>query len=183
MQKFVPENIGFQHISRQEVLDKHTTDLSKKLLTVVPTQLPLVSDCNYCRFSAQVLNIVFHFFFIATYLYIQKPSDNEFQRQTFSAHKSRSLVKPMFITATDGYIIDVVGPFLCDSKNNDSSILKHYFWNNLNEILGWIEEDDILVTDRGFRGSENATGAFGIHQATPNFLKGRTQVGKPNCLS
>ena len=108
MQKFVPENTGFQHNSGQDVLDKHTTDLAKKLLTVVPTQLPLVSDGNYHRFPTQISTTIFHFFFIATYLYIQKPSDNKFQRQTFSI---RSLLKPTFITATDGYIVDVIGPF------------------------------------------------------------------------
>ena len=42
-----------------------------------------------------------------------------------------------------------------------------------------MEEDDILVIDRGYRGSENATKAFDIHQAPPDFLKGRIQVGKP----
>ena len=58
-------------------------------------------------------------------------------------------------------------------------MLKHYFWNNLNEILDWIEEDDILVTERGYRGSKNTVRVFGIYQATPDFLKGRTQVDEP----
>ena len=35
-----------------------------------------------------------------TYLYLQKSSNNEFQRRSFSMHKHRNLIKPMIITAT-----------------------------------------------------------------------------------
>ena len=111
---------------------------------------------------------------------MQKPSDNKFQRQTFRTQQSRSLVNPTFITVTDGYVVDVIGSFLCDSKNNDSSMSKHYFWNNLNGILDWIEQDDILVTDRGYRRLENTTRAFDMHQAAPNFRKGEHKLGSLN---
>ena len=36
----------------------------------------------------------------STYLYLQKSSNNEFQRRSFSMHKHRHLIKPMIITAT-----------------------------------------------------------------------------------
>jgi hypothetical protein len=34
-----------------------------------------------------------------TYLFVQKSSDNEFQRRSFSMHEHRNLVKLMIITA------------------------------------------------------------------------------------
>ena len=36
----------------------------------------------------------------STYLYLQKSSNNEFQRRSFSMHKHRHLIKPMITTAT-----------------------------------------------------------------------------------
>jgi hypothetical protein len=41
----------------------------------------------------------------------------------------------------------VVGPFLTDVKNNDASIAKNIFMNNEEDILGWLEDDDIVVVD------------------------------------
>ena len=35
-----------------------------------------------------------------TYIYIQKSSNNEMQRRTYSFHKHKHLVKPMIITST-----------------------------------------------------------------------------------
>lgn len=47
--------------------------------------------------------------FDGTYLYIDKPSDFELQKKTWSVQKNRNLVKPMMIVLEDGYVIDAPG--------------------------------------------------------------------------
>jgi hypothetical protein len=58
----------------------------------------------------------------ATYVYIEKSSNYQFHRSTYSMHKYRNLVKFMMSVATDGYIKDAVGPYLANGKNNDANI-------------------------------------------------------------
>ncbi|CAF1115343.1 unnamed protein product [Didymodactylos carnosus] len=82
----------------------------------------------------------------------------------------------MITTATDGYILSVVGPFLADGKNNDASIAKNIFINNEQDILNWLHEDDIIVVDRGFRDSINTIERFGFNVEMPDFLKGKKQL-------
>ena len=77
---FISHYIGFKHISREEVLSHHQTAIANKLLTTQPDQVCVALD--------------------GTYLYIQKSSNNLFQRRTYSIHKHRHLLKPMIITAT-----------------------------------------------------------------------------------
>ena len=38
---------------------------------------------------------------------MQKPADNEMQREFFGTHKARHFAKPMILTAVDGRIIDL----------------------------------------------------------------------------
>ena len=71
-------------------------------------------------------------------------------------NKGRPLVKPMLtcIVAYDGYIIDILGPYLANGKNNDVAILnKHLSKKHCNNILKWSQRNDVLVLDRGFRDS------------------------------
>jgi lipopolysaccharide biosynthesis glycosyltransferase len=75
----------------------------------------------------------------------------------------------------DGYILCVLGPFLSDYKNNDASILKHCVNNNEQDILNWLDEDDVLILDRGFRDAIRAMNKFGFEVAMPHFLNGRKQ--------
>jgi hypothetical protein len=77
---FVPAHIGFRHISRQTVLQRHQTAIANVLFTDDIQQVVLVMD--------------------GTYLYVQKSSHNELQRRTYSLHKHRHLIKPMIITTT-----------------------------------------------------------------------------------
>jgi hypothetical protein len=77
---FTPHHIGLQHIDRQAVLNHHQTAIATELFTTNPNQLCILMD--------------------GTYLYIQKSSNNEMQRRTYSFHKHRHLIKPMIITTT-----------------------------------------------------------------------------------
>lgn len=88
-----------------------------------------------------------------TYVFIQKSNNFKFQRRSYSQHKNRPLVKPMVIVSTTGYIVSVLGPYFADHKNNDASILKHNFQTNMENIKDWLQQDDVLIVDRGFRDS------------------------------
>ncbi|RMZ99792.1 vacuolar sorting-associated 13c, partial [Brachionus plicatilis] len=64
---FVPLNIGLNHVSRGEIKIKHTTELSQKLLSCEEENLITVWD--------------------ATYVYIEKSSNYNFQKKSFSVYK------------------------------------------------------------------------------------------------
>lgn len=88
MKDFTPHHLGLQHIDRQAVLDHHQTAIATELFTTNPNQLCIIMD--------------------GTYLYIQKSSNNEMQRRTYSFHKHRHLVKPMIITTTVSFFLFIL---------------------------------------------------------------------------
>lgn len=96
-------------MSREQFIQNHTRIFAQKLLET-ENELILIVD--------------------GTYIYIEKSSDYSFQRQTYSMHKNRPLVKPMVIVTSTGYIVDVFGPYFADGNNNDAQIL-----NNLLVII------------------------------------------------
>lgn len=121
--KFVPQNVGLHHISRQEVIANHTRPLAQSFFgNMTQSQVIAVLD--------------------GTYIYIQKSNHFQFQRRTYSIHKGRPLVKPMVVVSTDGYFLTVVGPYLAVSWNNDVSILNHMLKSNIEDIKNWFEDDD-----------------------------------------
>ena len=80
------------------------------------------------------------------------------------------------MTTTTGYIITIFRPFYSDYYNNDASILKHVLLNNYDDILNWVEDNDIMVLDRGFRDSLGVLKALGIDTSMPSCLgMGRRQ--------
>ncbi|CAM4907558.1 unnamed protein product [Rotaria socialis] len=162
MKDFVPAHLGLHHIDRVTAINQHQTTFATILHTKKPQQLCVVVD--------------------STYLFIQKSSDNKFQRRSYSMYKHRHLVKTMILTTTDGYILCVMGPFLSDYKNNDASIFKHCVYNNEQDILNWLHDDDVLILDRGFRDTIRAMKQFGFQIAMPSFLNGRKQFSleEPN---
>lgn len=126
MENFVPQNLGFQHISRENVIQHYTRPLAESLFGGTGSQALLLLD--------------------GTYIYIQKSSNFTFQRKSYSLHKGRPLVKPMVIVSTSGYYISVIGP-------NDAAILQRIMKSNREDVLKWVEEDDIFIIDRSFRDS------------------------------
>ena len=67
-------------------------------------------------------------------------SPRRFQRKSFSLHKRRSLLKPMLIVSTTGYIIACIGPFLSNYSNNDASIMQNILHHNTDDIRNWLNE-------------------------------------------
>lgn len=154
--RFVQENLGFQHITRAEIIQHHTRQLAQTLFETSPgNQAILVMD--------------------GTYIYINKSGNFQFQRQSYSLHKGRPLVKPLIIVSTTGYYLSVMGPYL--ARNNDASILKHVIKSNIEDICNWLEKDDIFVVDRGFRDSLDFLEELGIQAHMPSFMsKGEKQM-------
>ncbi|XP_062596761.1 uncharacterized protein LOC134258244 [Saccostrea cucullata] len=157
MKDFVPQNLGFGHISRDDVIQKHTRPLAQELFSPGMTETPalLVLD--------------------GTYIYIQKSNNFTFFRRSYSLHKHRPLVKPMMVVTTSGYIVSVLGPYLADSKNNDAGILTHMIERNAEEMRNWLQDGDTFIVDRGFRDSTDILADIGIRMEMPSFLKGAKQ--------
>ncbi|XP_069130365.1 uncharacterized protein [Argopecten irradians] len=82
----------------------------------------------------------------------------------------------MMIVSTTGYIISALGPYHADVKNNDASIIKHNINFNMENMREWLQEEDVLIVDRGFRDLVEFLGEIGIESHMPAFLlKGQKQ--------
>lgn len=128
---FVPKFLGFQHMSRDQAIAEHGRKLFKTLFeTPDDTLFPI---------------------FDGTYLYIDKPSDFQLQKMTWSEQKKRNLVKPMMIVLEDGYVIDAPGPYYNNGANNDAGILNSLLVEG-GELLRFLDPSkDQPIFDRGFR--------------------------------
>ncbi|CAF4440187.1 unnamed protein product, partial [Rotaria magnacalcarata] len=157
VKSFVPDNLGFGHVTREDVIGRHTTIIARELM------------CGGDSTDTAIIIID------GTYLYIQKSRNNEFQRKTFNLYKKRSLLKPMMIVTTTGYIVACIGQFMSDFNNNDAAIMKDILLRNTDNILSWLKEHDILVVDRGFRDSIGVMKALGLEATMPSFLDDRRQ--------
>jgi hypothetical protein len=59
----------------------------------------------------------------ASYIRLEKSSNNQFQYNCWSEQKMDLLIKPFFICLPDGYFVDCYGPFYANL--NDASIFDH----------------------------------------------------------
>jgi hypothetical protein len=150
---FTPFNLGTRSITRENIISNHTTIMSKILLNAKKEAVISIWD--------------------ATYIYIEKSANYDYQRSTFSMHKHRNLLKFMILCATDGHIIDVIGPYLCNGSNNDASITQNIFENNVDDIYNWFQEDDLFVVDRGFRDVLSYLETNKYETRMPCFLAGK----------
>jgi hypothetical protein len=94
MKNFVEQNLGIDHITRRMIQLRHTTQISKTIFESDEDSIITVWD--------------------GTYVYIQKSSNYSFQRQTYSMHKNRPLVKMMMIVTTTGILFSIFILFLID---------------------------------------------------------------------
>jgi hypothetical protein len=101
---FVPNFLGFNHLSRDEAISKHGRTMFKELFETPDDTMFTIFD--------------------GTYLYIDKSTDFEQQKRTYCVPKKRNLIKPMMVCLEDGYCVAAPGPYICDAKNNDANILK-----------------------------------------------------------
>ncbi|KAL7295022.1 hypothetical protein TKK_0011625 [Trichogramma kaykai] len=92
MQRFVPQSIGVNAITREQYVARHVTAFSNTLYNETP-EVPV--PISYVD---------------GTYTYCHKSTNFRSLRQTFCRHKSQHLVKPALVVAPDGYILDIQGP-------------------------------------------------------------------------
>lgn len=70
--------------------------LQKKLHDDLNDELILICDETYARY--------------------EKRSNNEYQRKSYSPQKKVLLCKPFTICTTDGYIVDMLGPYYAKQR-------------------------------------------------------------------
>lgn len=102
---FVPKFVGFANLDR-DLLLRNTTKSARLL---------------HCNNDPDVLIIIAD----GTYIYCEKSANYEFQKLTFSGQKNRNFVRPMVCVTTNGYIIDILGPF--EAVKNDAKCMKSIF--------------------------------------------------------
>lgn len=123
----LPLRFGLNFVTRVDLIQNHTTEIAKRLFNI-HDNLILIYDGTYARH--------------------QKSTNNEYQRKSFSGQKKVPLCKPFTICTTDGYIVDMLGPYL--ANENDANILKDIIENS-NDLCRILERNDVFVLDRGFR--------------------------------
>ncbi|XP_015790323.1 uncharacterized protein LOC107367154 [Tetranychus urticae] len=144
--QFVPKYIGFDNITREDALAHNTHIASGLLADSDPQKLIVVCD--------------------GTYVYHQKSANFPFQRASYSPHKYRNLFKPMVIIATDGYILEVTGPY--EASKNDSAIMSELM--GYDSFQNFFQQNDIFVLDRGFRYVEEQLITAGFKTYMPSLL-------------
>jgi len=123
----LPFHFGLHAVNREDLIQNHNTEITKKLFDVCDN-LFLICDGTYARH--------------------QKSTNNEYQRKSFSGQKKVPLCKPFTICTTDGYIVDMLGPYF--ANQNDAEILKNII-QDPNGLYKLLLKGDTFVLDRGFR--------------------------------
>ena len=89
-------------------------------------------------------------------------------------HKHRPLVIPFIVTSSDGYIIDILGPF--DANISDAKIMNSISENN-NRRSSFFKPGDVFLVDRGFRDSVKTLEKLGLDVHMQEFIeKGNEQL-------
>ncbi|CAH2103328.1 unnamed protein product [Euphydryas editha] len=153
LKDFVPLYLGFSKNDREE-LKTHNTKIARELfLNGQNDKLITIWD--------------------GTYVYIQKSSNYRFQRKSFSMHKHRPLIKPFVAVATDGYILDVFGPF--PANKSDANIMLELFANK-SGLRSFFLKDDVFLVDRGFRDCVATLIKYGYDVRMPFLAKGNLSL-------
>ena len=160
----VPEYLGFQSISREEALQHHTS-FSKAFWG--EKWVMLILD--------------------GTYWYTFKSGQWKLMRALYCMHMKRTLVKTMSIVLADGWVIEAYGPFLSDTKNTDSDILRACF-TMFEEMVAWLQpyekgktnadgEGDGLLLDKGFYKATNSINGRRLRWGMPAFRGHKGDAG------
>ncbi|CAG7816350.1 unnamed protein product [Allacma fusca] len=150
---YVPRYHGFGHITRQELIENHRTQLSTTLCDLLEGGIAFIAD--------------------GAYLECESSSNYAVQRDTYSGQKHYNLVKPMITCMPDGYIIAAKG--LCHGRNNDASIIK-YMLDESSEFSDFFQENDALIVDRGFQDCVALLEELGLNVHMPCLMRpGTTQ--------
>lgn len=99
---FVPNWLGFANLGRDCLLQN--TTMSARLLHDNDNPHTVITIWD------------------GTYIYVHKSSNYEFQKDTYSGQKKRIFLRPMVCVTTNGYIVDILGPF--EATKNDAKCVR-----------------------------------------------------------
>lgn len=153
----LPIYFGINAKSRENLIEKHTTDTAKLLYDDFHNKLILICDGTY-----------------ATH---QKSQNHEYQRKSYSGQKKKPLCKPFTVCTSSGYVIDMFGPY--EANLNDASILKMLMGTN--ELSKMLNPGDVFVLDRGFRDVQNYLETKGYVVLMPALKGNRKQLSTKEC--
>ena len=100
----------------------------------------------------------------------RKNNQYEFSRKTWSGQKKRPLLMFMSIVPPDGNVLESIGPYMSDGKNNDAGITEHILLLN-SELTEWMAEGDVCVVGHGFRDVIETFESIGFETKIPSYLK------------
>lgn len=153
---FVPHHLGTNHINRQQIIQRNL---------LLPNEL-FGYDDNGNQKPVFVLD--------GTYIYVQKSSNYLYQKKTYSLHKYQNLVKPFLIVCSDGYIIDVLGPY--PATTSDADIINKEFASG-SYLREYFLPGDAFILDRGFRDALPLLNDCGYRTYVPGSLQaGESQL-------
>lgn len=127
LKDFVPLNLGFQSFSRQQLIQNSSKMARELYLNGENNKVILVAD--------------------GTYIYFNKSMNFSLERETYSVHKNRNIIKPMVIVTTNGTFVEIFGPH--EATKNDAEMLKFIFTKN--GPFQQLNSGDIWLLDRGFK--------------------------------
>ncbi|RVE41315.1 hypothetical protein evm_014038 [Chilo suppressalis] len=130
LQDFVPRNLGLNHLTREQSIEHNLT---------VPNGIYNQNNCHAIVMCD------------GTYIYINKSSNYMFQKDSYSLHKYRNLLKPFMLVLCDGYILDCFGPY--KATTSDADIMISLFSDENSPVRRFFQENDKFILDRGFRDS------------------------------
>lgn len=144
--EFVPNHLGFSNFTREDLL-ANKTEMAQHL---------------YCK-DNEVITV-----WDGTYVYCNKSHNHYHQKKTYSMHKLRNLVKPMVCVTPNGLFVDVFGPYT--AATNDAKIMEMIFEKHSADIMGVLQERDIVLVDRGFRDCKKLFEDNGLVVKMPDFI-------------
>lgn len=148
----LPFHFGLAAVSREHLVQHETSLITKKLFNI-STQLALIFDGTYIRH--------------------EKSSNNEYQRKSYSGQKKLPLCKPFTVCTTNGYIVDMLGPFY--ANQNDAEIMR-IAMQDPNGLQAFLKPGDICIVDRGFRDVKSYLEERGFSVLMPALKGKRSQL-------
>lgn len=144
----LPNHFGVQACSREDLIANHTSPYVKKLHGF-ENRLVLIADGSYVQH--------------------EKSSNNCYQRKSYSGQKNVPLFKPFTVCTTDGFVVDVFGPY--EATVNDATIMMEIF-KDPSGLRSLLQKGDVFILDRGFRDVKNFLQSEGFVVLMPA-LKGK----------
>jgi len=82
----------------------------------------------------------------------------------------------MFV-ASDGYILNILGPYFSNAQNNDANTVINEFERDVKGMRDWFCDKDIFIIDKGYRDVIPILQRLGISIQMPPLLeRGQTHL-------